>query len=71
MLDFLKVCLQPIFWTNDLLSGAAFTAGAVLSSYAFAGAGLMNAARMGARIGATIAGMGRLLLLQRPGLMLC
>lgn len=58
MLDFLKVCLQPI-WTNDLLSGAAFTAGAVLSSYAFAGAGLMNAARMGARIGATIAGMGK------------
>jgi hypothetical protein len=47
------------FWTNDLLSGAAFTAGAVLSSYAFAGAGLMNAARMGARIGATIAGMGK------------
>lgn len=45
--------------TNDLLSGAAFTAGAVLSSYAFAGAGLMNAARMGARIGATIAGMGK------------
>jgi hypothetical protein len=47
------------FWTNDLLSGAAFTAGAILSSYAFAGAGLMNAARMGARIGATVAGLGR------------
>lgn len=56
---FLKSMLTANFWTNDLLSGAAFTAGAVLSSYAFAGAGLMNAARMGARIGATIAGMGK------------
>lgn len=56
---FLKSMFTPNFWTNDLLSGAAFTAGAVLSSYAFAGAGLMNAARMGARIGATIAGMGK------------
>ena len=56
---FLKSMLTTNFWTNDLLSGAAFTAGAVLSSYAFAGAGLMNAARMGARIGATIAGMGK------------
>lgn len=55
---FLKSMRTTNFWTNDLLSGAAFTAGAVLSSYAFAGAGLMNAARMGARIGATIAGMG-------------
>lgn len=55
---FLKSMFTTNFWTNDLLSGAAFTAGAVLSSYAFAGAGLMNAARMGARIGATIAGMG-------------
>ena len=56
---FLKSMLSVNFWTNDLLSGAAFTAGAVLSSYAFAGAGLMNAARMGARVGATIAGMGK------------
>lgn len=56
---FLKSMLTTNFWTNDLLSGAAFTAGAVLSSYAFAGAGLMNAARMGARIGATIAGIGK------------
>lgn len=56
---FLKSMFTTNFWTNDLLSGAAFTAGAVLSSYAFAGAGLMNAARMGARIGATIAGMGK------------
>lgn len=56
---FLKSMLPVNFWTNDLLSGAAFTAGAVLSSYAFAGAGLMNAARMGARVGATIAGMGK------------
>lgn len=55
----LKSMLTTNLWTNDLLSGAAFTAGAVLSSYAFAGAGLMNAARMGARIGATIAGMGK------------
>lgn len=55
----LKNMLSTNFWTNDLLSGAAFMAGAVLSSYAFAGAGLMNAARMGARIGATIAGMGK------------
>lgn len=56
---FLKSMFTTNFLTNDLLSGAAFTAGAVLSSYAFAGAGLMNAARMGARIGATIAGMGK------------
>lgn len=56
---FLKSMFTTNFWTNDLLSGAAFMAGAVLSSYAFAGAGLMNAARMGARIGATIAGMGK------------
>lgn len=56
---FLKSMLTTNFWANDLLSGAAFTAGAILSSYAFAGAGLMNAARMGARIGATIAGMGK------------
>lgn len=56
---FLKSMFTTNFWTNDLLSGAAFTVGAVLSSYAFAGAGLMNAARMGARIGATIAGMGK------------
>lgn len=56
---FLKSMLTTNFLTNDLLSGAAFTAGAVLSSYAFAGAGLMNAARMGARIGATIAGIGK------------
>lgn len=56
---FLKSMFTTNFWTNDLLSGAAFTTGAVLSSYAFAGAGLMNAARMGARIGATIAGMGK------------
>lgn len=56
---FLKSMFTINFWTNDLLSGAAFTAGAILSSYAFAGAGLMNAARMGARIGATIAGMGK------------
>lgn len=56
---FLKSMLTTNFWMNDLLSGAAFTAGAILSSYAFAGAGLMNAARMGARIGATIAGMGK------------
>lgn len=56
---FLKSMFTTNFWTNDLLSGAAFTAGAILSSYAFAGAGLMNAARMGARIGATVAGSGR------------
>lgn len=56
---FLKSMFTTNFWANDLLSGAAFTAGAFLSSYAFAGAGLMNAARMGARIGATIAGMGK------------
>ena len=56
---FLKSMFTTNFLTNDLLSGAAFMAGAILSSYAFAGAGLMNAARMGARIGATIAGMGK------------
>lgn len=55
----LKSMFTTNSWTNDLLSGAAFTAGAILSSYVFAGAGLMNAARMGARIGATVAGLGR------------
>lgn len=57
--EFFKSMFTTNFWTNDLSSGAAFTAGAILSSYAFAGAGLMNAARMGARIGATVAGLGR------------
>lgn len=56
---FFKSMFTTNFLTNDLLSGVAFTAGAILSSYAFAGAGLMNAARMGARIGATVAGLGR------------
>lgn len=56
---FFKSMFTTNFWTNDLLSGAAFAAGAILSSYAFAGAGLMNAARMGARIGAIVAGLGR------------
>lgn len=56
---FFKSMFTTNFWTNDLLSGAAFAAGAILSSYAFAGAGLMNAARMGARIGATVARLGR------------
>ena len=56
---FFKSMFTTNFLTNDLLSGAAFTAGAILSSYAFAGAGLMNAARMGARIGATVDGLGR------------
>lgn len=56
---FFKSMFTTNFWTNDLLSGAAFMAGAILSSYAFAGAGLMNAARMGARIGATVARLGR------------
>lgn len=56
---FLKSMFTTNFWTNDLLSGAAFTAGAILSSYAFAGAGLMNAARMGARVGTTVARLGR------------
>lgn len=56
---FLKSMFTTNFLTNDLLSGAAFTAGAILSSYAFAGAGLMNAARMGARAGATVARLGR------------
>lgn len=65
---FLKSMFTTNFWTNDLLSGAAFTAGAVLSSYAFAGAGLMNAARMGARIGATIAGMGKAVSATKTGL---
>lgn len=55
----LKSMFTTNFWTNDLLSGAAFMAGAILSSYAFAGAGLMNAARMGARAGAIVAGLGR------------
>ena len=65
---FLKSMFTTNFWTNDLLSGAAFTAGAILSSYAFAGAGLMNAARMGARVGATVAGLGRAASATKSGL---
>lgn len=47
------------FWTNDLMSGLAFTAGAMISSYVFAGAGLMNFARVGGRTGAFLAGLGK------------
>lgn len=47
------------FWSNDFLSGLAFTAGAMLSSAVYSGAGLMNLARTGARAGVALARIGK------------
>lgn len=58
-MGFLKSMTTANFWSNDFLSGLAFTAGAMISSYAFAGAGLMNFARLGAKAGAVLGGLGK------------
>ena len=60
-MNVLQSMLTANFWSGDFLSGLAFTAGAMISSAAFAGAGLMNMGRGLARVGMRVgAGLGRL-----------
>lgn len=58
-MGFLRSLGTANFWTNDFLSGLAFTAGAMLSSAVYSGAGLMNLARTGARAGVALARIGK------------
>lgn len=58
-MNFLQSMTTANFWSNDFLSGLAFTAGAMLSSAVFSGAGLMNLARTGARAGVALARIGK------------
>lgn len=58
-MDFLQSMTTANFWSNDFLSGLAFTAGAMLSSAVYSGAGLMNLARTGARAGVALARIGK------------
>lgn len=58
-MNFLQSMTTANFWSNDFLSGLAFTAGAVLSSAVYSGAGLMNLARTGARAGMALARIGK------------
>lgn len=58
-MGFLRSLRTANFWTNDFLSGLAFTAGAMLSSAVYSGAGLMNLARTGARAGVALARIGK------------
>lgn len=58
-MNFLQSMTTANFWSNDFLSGLAFTAGAMLSSAVYSGAGLMNLARMGARAGVALARIGK------------
>lgn len=58
-MNFLQSMITANFWSNDFLSGLAFTAGAMLSSAVYSGAGLMNLARTGARAGVALAGIGK------------
>lgn len=58
-MNFLQSMTTANFWSNDFLSGLAFTAGAILSSAVYSGAGLMNLARTGARAGVALARIGR------------
>lgn len=57
-MNFLQSMTTANFWSNDFLSGLAFTAGAMLSSAVYSGAGLMNLARTGARVGVALARIG-------------
>ena len=41
-MNFLQSMTTANFWSNDFLSGLAFTAGAMLSSAVYSGAGLIN-----------------------------
>lgn len=58
-MNFLQSMTTVNFWSNDFLSGLAFTAGAMLSSAVYSGAGLMNLARTGARAGVALARIGK------------
>lgn len=58
-MNFLQSMTTANFWSNDFLSGLAFTAGAILSSAVYSGAGLMNLARTGARAGVALARIGK------------
>lgn len=58
-MNFLQSMTTANFWSNDFLSGLAFTAGAMLSSAVYSGAGLMNLARTGARAGVALARIGK------------
>ena len=58
-MNFLQSMTTANFWSNDFLSGLAFTAGAVLSSAVYSGAGLMSLARTGARAGVALARIGK------------
>lgn len=58
-MNFLQSMTTADFWSNDFLSGLAFTAGAMLSSAVYSGAGLMNLARTGARAGVALARIGK------------
>lgn len=58
-MNFLQSMTTANFWSNDFLSGLAFTAGAMLSSAVYSGAGLMNLARTGARSGVALARIGK------------
>lgn len=58
-MNFLQSMTKANFWSNDFLSGIAFTVGAMLSSAVYSGAGLMNLARTGARAGVALARIGK------------
>lgn len=58
-MNFLQSMNTANFWSNDFLSGLAFTVGAMLSSAVYSGAGLMNLARTGARAGVALARIGK------------
>lgn len=58
-MNFLQSITTANFWSNDFLSGLAFTVGAMLSSAVYSGAGLMNLARTGARAGVALARIGK------------
>lgn len=58
-MNFLQSMTTANFLSNDFLSGLAFTAGAMLSSAVYSGAGLMNLARTGARAGVALARIGK------------
>lgn len=58
-MNFLQSMTTANFWSNDFLFGLAFTAGAMLSSAVYSGAGLMNLARTGARAGVALARIGK------------
>lgn len=58
-MNFLQSMTTANFWSNDFLSGLAFTVGSMLSSAVYSGAGLMNLARTGARAGVALARIGK------------